>query len=98
MKITEVKSGAHVGELRRWVQWNARNGDCVKWGSQEIVALKPQTMHELEILAQQIKDAITSEQKHTIERIKETLKKLLQIKEFEYEILRALQDVDSLQE
>lgn len=68
-----VKSGSHLGAMRSWIQWNARNGDRVTWGSDEFVELKPQTAKDLDELAQRISDAAVTERLSRIERNIQTL-------------------------
>jgi len=51
------RSGPHLGALRSWLQLNAHRGEHLTWGSEEIVALRPQTVRELEDLAERIANA-----------------------------------------
>lgn len=52
-----IKSGRHLAVVRSWIQNNARNGDSVTWGSQEILKLRTISVREMELLAQRIADA-----------------------------------------
>lgn len=53
------KSGAHLGAVRNWIQWEAYNGDAVTWGSHEVLNIKQNvTPKLLEDLAQDIANAI----------------------------------------
>jgi hypothetical protein len=53
------KSGAHIGAIRNWIQWNCFNGDQVDWGSDEKLNLKREfTVKSLEDLAQMIADDV----------------------------------------
>ena len=98
MKNDTVQSGAHLGTMRSWIQRNAGNGETVTWGSQEFVALKPLTAHDLDRLAQDIKDAVVEEQKGTIQNIIRYLKVAKDAKEdlCEFNIMRCIQDLESL--
>ena len=99
MKNDTVQSGAHLGTMRSWIQRNAGNGETVTWGSQEFVALKPLTAHDLDWLAQRIKNAIANENKHKIERVKNTLKILENaegIEAFKFDIMRCIETLESL--
>lgn len=61
-----IKSGAHLGVVRRWIQWNARNGSEVTWGSDETLVLQAVTTRDMENLAQQIADAAVKEYKERL--------------------------------
>jgi hypothetical protein len=53
------KSGAHIGAIRNWIQWNCVNGDAVTWDSDDILQLRRNlTPKLLEGLAQKIADAV----------------------------------------
>ena len=99
MENDSVQSGAHLGVMRSWIQRNAGNGETVIWGSQEFVALKPLTAHDLGWLAQRIKNAVSNENKHKIERVKDLLNSLgtlEKVSEFRFNIMRCIEDLDSL--
>lgn len=88
-----VQSGAHLGELRSWIRENALNSDTIRWGSQEIVKLIPQTAHDLDLLAQRIKDAISNDNDHTLERIKTllcALENVKGVKDFKFNIMQCI--------
>ena len=57
----DIKGGAHLGEMRRWIQWHALNGDTVTWGSRDVLRLKDVTPGDLDRLAQDIRDAVLRE-------------------------------------
>ena len=59
--MSEPKSGAHMGVIRSWMQRAALNGDTVKWGSDEWLNLRPQTVLDMERLAQSIADPLLKE-------------------------------------
>lgn len=48
-----VKSGEHLAAVRTWIQWNARNGEQVTWGSEDVLQGEF-TVAQLERLAQTI--------------------------------------------
>ena len=52
-----VDSGKHLGAVRKWIKWNARNGEHVKWGSNEVLEYTF-TVANLEEIAQQVADAM----------------------------------------
>lgn len=58
-----IVSGVHLRTMRSWLQRKARNGDTITWGSQEYVDLKSLTAHDLDRLAQDIRDAVVKERK-----------------------------------
>lgn len=64
--MTIVKSGGHLGVMREWIKWNARNGDQVQWASNDVVQLKSLSVNELEILAQEIRNKVFEETKHLL--------------------------------
>jgi len=49
-----IKSGPHLGAVRKWIKWNCPNGDRVIWGSDTV--LGKFTVRQLEELAQRIAD------------------------------------------
>jgi len=57
-----IKSGEHLGAVRRWIQHTFLNGDTVTWGSDERLdgrwLLTPRVLEEL---AQNIRDAVLKE-------------------------------------
>jgi hypothetical protein len=59
--MSDIKGGAHLGEMRRWIQWHALNGDTVTWGSRDLLRLKDVTAGDLDRLAQDIRDAVLRE-------------------------------------
>jgi len=53
------KSGAHIGAIHNWIQWNTFNGDRVDWGSDEPLILKRNvTARFLEEITQIVADAV----------------------------------------
>lgn len=58
---SDIKGGPHLGVMRKWIQWNARNGETVTWGSRDVLRLKDIDAHELDRLAQDIRDAVLAE-------------------------------------
>lgn len=58
----EVKSGEHLGAVRRWIQRNVVQGDTIPWSSTEpLTFYGPPTMGVLHRLAQDIRDAVLHE-------------------------------------
>jgi len=58
----KVTSGPHLGVVRSWIQWNFLNGDQITWGSQDpLISKRAFTPHELERLAEDIRDAVMDE-------------------------------------
>ena len=57
--ITDIKSGAHLGVVRKFIQRKCVNGDRVMWGSTESVG--ELTVADLELLAQDIRNAVVKE-------------------------------------
>ena len=57
-----IKSGEHLGAVRRWIQHTFLNGDTVTWGSDERLdsrwLLTPRVLEEL---AQNIRNAVLKE-------------------------------------
>jgi hypothetical protein len=49
-----IRSGPHLGAVRRWIKWNCPNGDRVIWGTD--TSLGKFTVRQLEELAQRIAD------------------------------------------
>jgi hypothetical protein len=56
-EIDAVGSGYHLAVMRSWIQHAALNGDVVKWGSEEFLQLRPQTVADMERLAIRIAGA-----------------------------------------
>lgn len=61
------EGGAHLGEMRRWIQWNVRNGDRLTWGSTQLVDIRT-PMYELSSLACRIGAGAMREAKEAKER------------------------------
>jgi hypothetical protein len=60
----KVKSGNHLGTVRQWIQRHASNGAHVIFGSRkEFLKLYALTPHDLDWLAQMIRDAVLNELK-----------------------------------
>ena len=56
-----VKSGAHLGVIHSWIQWNCLRGDYVTWGSTTELTPRHLSCYDLEALAQDIRDATLRE-------------------------------------
>lgn len=56
----EIKGGAHLGVVRRWMQWHAANGDQVTWGSHTLLCVDLH-VDDLERIAQDVRDAVLEE-------------------------------------
>lgn len=52
-------SGNHLAVIRSWIQQEAHNGSTVEWGSEDFLKLRPQTVADMERLAQRIVDSIS---------------------------------------
>lgn len=65
-KDTSIRSGAHLGVTRSWLQHHKLNGDSVTWGSREALR-PPMTVREVEEVAQCAVDAALSEYKDSKE-------------------------------
>lgn len=63
--MSYIKSGPHLGVVRRWIQRFAGNGETVIWGSQTYLQMRPVTAYDMDMLAQEIADACgRDEDKH----------------------------------
>ncbi len=58
--------GKWLGSARSWIQWHARNGDDVTWGSDNVLKLKSLCVSDIEAFAASIAKA-------TLEEFKENL-------------------------
>ena len=66
--MSRIKGGNHVGIVRKWLQWNAINGDSVTWGSADVLKFsRTLTPALFEKLAQDIRDASVEEIRGNIE-------------------------------
>ena len=59
-KHGEIKDGAHLGVVRNWIKWHARNGEYVTWGKHELLQVDLH-VDDLERLAQDVRDAVLEE-------------------------------------
>ena len=50
-------SGKHLGAVRRWIQWNCRNGERVTWGTADELDHRF-TVQDLEELAERVREAL----------------------------------------
>jgi len=64
----EIKSGAHLGIVRSWIQRKARNGETVIWGSDTYLELAPIAVRDMEWLAQDVRNAVIKEVKDALQR------------------------------
>lgn len=55
-----IKSGKHLGAVRRWIKWNVKNGERVTWGSCDVLEHQF-TVADLEEIAQQIADELEAQ-------------------------------------
>lgn len=58
--MSDIKSGAHLGVAHSWIQWHARNGEIVDWGSHALLQVDLH-VDDVERLAQDIRDAVLKE-------------------------------------
>lgn len=56
--MSRIDTGAHLGVVRNWVKWHAKNGESVTWGSDETLEMKRLTPRDMEQLAQDIANAV----------------------------------------
>lgn len=59
--MSRIEGGAHLGVVRNWLKWHAKNGETVTWGSDETLEMKRLTPRDMEQLAQDIADAVKDE-------------------------------------
>ena len=59
-KHNEVKSGSHLGVVRNWIKWHARNGESVTWGTHALLQVDLH-VDDLERIAQDVRDAVLEE-------------------------------------
>ena len=56
----EIKGGSHLGTVRNWIKWHARNGEYVTWGTHELLQVDLH-VDDLERIAQDVRDAVLEE-------------------------------------